>query len=127
VFPQKSARKHSRWFLFLVDAVGWIWDLRGGFEILGKKYQKNNFEISWANDVDQNACLTYVRNFNDSIVCGDISEILNGIYPADALEMPKSADVVLGGFPCQDFSLSGKRKGFAGTRGKLYQSMVGDG
>lgn len=38
--------------------------------------------------------------------------------------MPEKADVVLGGFPCQDFSNSGKRRGFKCERGLLYQSVV---
>ncbi len=53
------------------------------------------------------------------------AEILKGKYP-DMLchKMPKKADIVLGGFPCQDFSVAGKRKGFDGTRGIIYRSMV---
>ncbi len=37
--------------------------------------------------------------------------------------MPLKSDIVLGGFPCQDFSHSGKRKGFDSKRGTLYQAM----
>jgi DNA (cytosine-5)-methyltransferase 1 len=98
---------------------------RGDFIANGRKYEKRNFQILWANDFDKSACLTYTKNFNEPIVCADIAEILNGNYPDSASpQMPEKADVVLGGFPCQDFSLSGKRKGFEGVRGKLYQSMV---
>ena len=39
-------------------------------------------------------------------------------------KLPQNADVVIGGFPCQDFSLAGKRKGLSVERGKLYQSMA---
>lgn len=51
-------------------------------------------------------------------VLKDIRELLNENY-----EFPE-ADVVTGGFPCQDFSHSGKRKGLETSRGTLYQSFV---
>ncbi len=98
---------------------------RGGFKVNGKSYSKNKFQLTWANDFDQRACTTYSKNFSEPIVCADIAEILKGNYPdARSPKMPKKADVVLGGFPCQDFSLAGKRKGFEGTRGLLYRCMV---
>lgn len=98
---------------------------KGNFEVLGKKYAKRNFNIIWANDFDEKACLTFSKNFTDPIVCGDIAEILKGNMKRETdVKMPERADVVLGGFPCQDFSVAGKRQGFEGNRGKLYQSMV---
>lgn len=99
---------------------------KGGFEFLGKKYQKRNFEITWANDIDEAACETFSKNFKEEIVCGDISKILSGKYGRRMFdkELPQRADIVLGGFPCQDFSHAGKRKGFNSTRGLLYQSMA---
>ncbi|MES2379467.1 MAG: DNA cytosine methyltransferase [Bacteroidota bacterium] len=97
---------------------------KGGFDVLGKKYSKRKFKIIWANDFDSKACETFSKNFESPIVCGDISELLNDRYPQSSPKMPSKADVVLGGFPCQDFSIAGKRKGFEGNRGKLYKSMV---
>jgi len=89
----------------------------GGFTSLGRAYPKHKFNVIFANDIDKNACLTYSRYFDHEPVCADIRELL----AADAL--PSEADIVLGGFPCQDFSHAGKRKGLATERGTLYQAM----
>lgn len=94
----------------------------GGFNFLGKYYEKNPFNVIWANDIDKFACQTYKANIKKDITCGDIRDILESKFPANPL--PKKADIVIGGFPCQDFSLAGKRKGFTSERGNLYQSMV---
>ena len=98
----------------------------GGFDFLGKKYSKRNFEIAWANDVDAAACETFKKYFKQDIICGDIGKILDGKHNFGFFEkiLPEKTDIVLGGFPCQDFSHAGKRKGFNSTRGLLYQSMA---
>jgi DNA (cytosine-5)-methyltransferase 1 len=38
--------------------------------------------------------------------------------------IPDSTDVVIGGFPCQDISVNGKRVGISGSRSGLYRAMV---
>jgi DNA (cytosine-5)-methyltransferase 1 len=104
----------------------------GGFSYLGNFYKKNQFKIIWANDINERATQTQKLNFKDvNVVCGDITQILN-IENCDnqislfnnTPKIPTEADVVIGGFPCQDFSLAGKRQGLAVQRGKLYQSMA---
>jgi DNA (cytosine-5)-methyltransferase 1 len=87
----------------------------GGFEFLGKYYDKNNFEIIWANEINQRACETYKFNIGD-IACGDIWQQMDNI--------PHSTDIVLGGFPCQDISINGKMAGVEGSRSGLYRAMV---
>ena len=99
---------------------------RGGFKFLDKSYPKLNFNIEWANDFNKDACLTFRKYFGNHIVCGDIVKILNGWKDNLLFDkpLPESADIVLGGFPCQDFSHAGKRLGFNSKRGVLYRSMI---
>jgi DNA (cytosine-5)-methyltransferase 1 len=103
--------------------------LEGGFKYLGKKYKKNPLRIIWANDINEKATKTQRLNFpHTEVVCADIMELLgvgdDGTYKTPSpLKLPK-ADVVIGGFPCQDFSPSGKRLGLTTKRGKLYRGMV---
>ena len=59
-----------------------------------------------------------LNNWDHNYQLKDIRDLLkeNFAFPA--------ADVITGGFPCQDFSHAGKRKGFDADRGTLYQSYV---
>jgi len=119
------ARKYSVVSLF-AGCGGLDLGFTGGFKFLDKKYPKRNFELNWANDVDQSACITFQKNFNHDIVCGDIRRILDGQHIPSLFDqsLPSTIDVVLGGFPCQDFSHAGKRRGLNSQRGNLYQSMA---
>jgi len=97
---------------------------RGGFNFLNKTYKKHNFELIWANDIDTNACHTFNEYFKHNIMCGDIRIIIKNEISMIDNPIPNNIDIVLGGFPCQDFSHAGKRKGFESKRGTLYQSMI---
>lgn len=79
-------------------------------------FSQAGFRILWANDIDPIACDTYERNIGRHIVCGDIQEI-------DYSTTPR-ADLILGGFPCQDFSMIWKRGGITTKRGNLYRNFV---
>lgn len=78
-------------------------------------FDRAGFKTIWANDFDADACKTH-RNWSKAeVVCGDISKI-------DMSKIPVS-DVILGGFPCQGFSLSGPRK-IDDSRNVLYKHYV---
>ena len=57
-------------------------------------------KVIWANDIDKDAVATYRENIGDYIVCEDIRKI--------AIKDIPDADVVVGGFPCQGFSVANR-------------------
>jgi len=92
--------------------------LIGNFEFLGKKYPKNKIEIVYANDIDDNACRIFEKNFNFKPDNRDIREIKSSELP--------DFDILTGGFPCQSFSIiaqNPKRLGIKDDRGKLFFEM----
>ena len=88
----------------------------GGFDFGARRYAPLPFRITWANDLSAAACKTYARNLGHPIIEGDVVEALE--------RLPKSADVVIGGFPCQDVSINGAMQGLNGARTILYREMV---
>ena len=70
----------------------------GGLDI---GFERAGFKTVWANDINRDACDTFRRWSHAEVVCGDIGKI-------DADDIPDT-DILLGGFPCQGFSLSGPR------------------
>jgi DNA (cytosine-5)-methyltransferase 1 len=90
--------------------------LVGNFDFLGNHYAKTGMEIIWANEINAAACKTYRQNLGDYIIEGDIEEQIK--------RLPPSADIVVGGFPCQDISINGKMLGINGNRSSLYTYIV---
>ncbi len=88
----------------------------GGFEVFGQRFASNPFEIIWANELNPFACATYRKNIDHPIQEGDVWQLLD--------TLPKKADIVVGGFPCQDISINGKLRGIDGARSGLYRAMV---
>ncbi len=111
----------------------------GGFKFLNKYYNSDrtelnkSFEIVLANDIFKDACNDYRNYFKQktgktpNVINRDIAEFLDEVELRPQNErikiFPETCDVVIGGFPCQDFSVAGKRKGLKSDRGKLYLQM----
>lgn len=92
--------------------------LLGNFDFLGKHYSQNPIEIVYANDIDDNACAIFEKNFGIKPDNRDIRTI-------DSSEIP-DIDILTGGFPCQSFSIvaqNPKRLGVKDDRGKLFFEM----
>lgn len=92
--------------------------LLGGFDFLSKHYAKNSLEIVYANDIDENACAIFERNFGIKPDGRDIRFIKSEEIP--------EFDILTGGFPCQSFSIiaqNPKRLGVKDDRGKLFFEM----
>ncbi|MDD5363284.1 MAG: DNA cytosine methyltransferase [Ignavibacteria bacterium] len=72
-------------------------------------------EIIWANDIDKDSCETYKLNIGNHIVCKDISDI-------DINEIP-DCEVIVGGFPCQGFSMANMLRTADDERNILYKQF----
>ena len=92
--------------------------LLGNFNFLGKHYDSNSMEIVYANDIDDNACNIFKKNFKIVPDNRDIREVKSDEIP--------EFDILTGGFPCQSFSIiaqNPKRLGVKDGRGKLFFEM----
>lgn len=83
---------------------------------LDKGFMNAGYTIIWANDFDKYAIETYKANYDHTVVLKDINEV--------ALEEIPPHDILLGGFPCQPFSMMGEQRGFEDARGTLFFRIV---
>ena len=86
----------------------------GGFRL---GLERAGWKCIWANEIDKNACKLYRKNFGGKeLIEQDIRKIKTSEIP--------EADMLVGGFPCQPFSLAGSRKGFKDTFGTLFYEIA---
>lgn len=75
------------------------------------------FEIVWANDFFEEAVDSYRKNIGKHIIHGDITKIASS-------DIPDGADVIIGGFPCQGFSVANTKRSIKDKRNFLYKEML---
>ena len=85
----------------------------GGIEL---GFKQAGFEIIYSNEIDNKAIETFKANHSNKIVVDDIKNINEKDIP--------DVDVIVGGFPCQAFSIAGYRKGFEDERGEIFFQLV---
>ena len=75
------------------------------------------FEVVWANDFFKEAVETYKNNIGNHIIYGDITKI-------SSEEIPNDFDILLGGFPCQGFSVANTKRSMEDERNFLYKELL---
>ena len=91
-------------------------DLFSGIGGFHKGFEQAGYEFEWVgfSEIDKYASAVYRHRFPKAEELGDITTIQPG------RDLPDHIDILCGGFPCQAFSVAGKRKGFDDTRGTLF-------
>lgn len=91
----------------------------GGFSFLNTEYPRSSFDIVYAVDNDEYCTKIYNANFEHKCMVKDVRDI-------SPSQMP-DFDILIGGFPCQSFSISAQnppRLGYKDERGMLFFEMV---
>lgn len=73
-------------------------------------------EVVWANDLYSDAVETYRANLGNHIVCRDIATVASDEIP--------DCDIVIGGFPCQGFSVANVNRHVGDKRNVLYLQLL---
>lgn len=96
-----------------IYTIGGLFSGVGGIELgFTSSALKEKFKILWATDKDKFASTTYRENFKHPFYEDDI----RGLKGKDL----EPVDILVGGFPCQPFSIAGYRKGFHDDRGNIF-------
>jgi len=96
--------------------VGSLFAGIGGF---CRAFENADFKVIWANECDLFAVKTYLHNFPAVRMIDKGVEHLSVV--GDKLE---SVDILTAGFPCQPFSVAGRKSGFKDPRGRLFYEII---
>lgn len=95
----------------ILDLFAGVGGLSFGFEMIRNKSGKKIFELYRAVEIDKFACQTLRKRYNnDKIIEGDITKfnVANKVIK----DCRGKVSIIVGGIPCQSFSLIGPRSGF---------------
>jgi DNA (cytosine-5)-methyltransferase 1 len=83
-------------------------------------FHQAGYNTVWANDINEWAVKTFTKNFGENIIT---QKNIEEIHPEKDTTIP-NCDLIIGGFPCQDFSVVWKQPGLDGDRGNLYKHYL---
>ena len=93
--------------------VGSLFAGIGGFDL---GFTRAGFEVAWSVEINTDCQKVLRKQFPNAKIYGDIAQV--------KVEDLERVDVVCGGFPCQDLSFAGNRKGLAGERSGLFYEAI---
>lgn len=106
------------------DAPKYV-DLFCGAGGLSLGFEQESYVLSLANDIDDSCIETYAFNHYDTpekhIIKGDINQVITHIDEARRFD---STDIVIGGPPCQGFSMANRQRVIDDPRNHLYKSFI---
>jgi len=85
----------------------------GGFDL---GFVQAGHQIIWANDIWRDAVETYKLNLGEHVICQDVKDVATGEIP--------DCDIIIGGFPCQGFSVANQKRNEDDDRNTLYLEFV---
>lgn len=106
IYPSEQQRGRS-----VALTVGSLFSGVGGFDLAA---QNVGMKVLWTSELDDSARSVLEHRFPDTNHFGDIHDIRIGYNRAYA------PDIMVGGFPCQSYSIAGGRGGLAEDRGALW-------
>ena len=115
MLSQSRQPKHSV-VSFFAGCGGLDLGFLGGFRYKGERLRALPFDISAAYDFDDKCVETYRANIGRHAEKKDLAHTCSTSMP--------EADLLIGGFPCQDFSSCGPKRGLNSQRGRLYETLV---